>query len=499
MSDLTIIKNISRYKSNTAVFDYKDLYTYGDLLASSGSAASYLLNGRNDLNESRVAFFVPSSFEYVSILLGIWRAGGIAVPLCVTHPDPELEYVIEDSGAEVVLADRRFADRMEKLAHKGNIRFTPLEDTLHSLTTPLPEVNENRRAMIIYTSGTTSRPKGVVTTHSNIRAQIDSLVRAWEWSESDFILNVLPLHHLHGILNALLCALWTGASCELTPGFEADRVWDKFIKKDYTIFMAVPTIYSRLIRVWEEAPEEKKRKMSTACRKMRLMVSGSAALPVGTLEKWKEISGHVLLERYGMTELGMVLSNPLHGERLPGRVGEPLPGVEVRLIDEDENIIRGEGTGEIVVSGRNVFLEYWRRPEATKEAFVEGGWFRTGDIAERDTRGVYRILGRSSVDIIKSGGYKISALEVEEVLREHPDIEECAVVGVEDEEWGERVCAALVLCPQKRISTDSLREWCKERIAPYKAPTRVLTVNELPRNQMGKVTKPKVVELFKSA
>lgn len=228
------------------------------------------------------------------------------------------------------------------------------------------------------------------------------------------------------------------------------------------------------------------------------MVSGSAALPVSTLERWREISGHVLLERYGMTEIGMALSNPLRGERMPGRVGTPLPGVEVRLIDDSGGVVAGEGAGEIIVRGKNVFLEYWNNPEATNEAFMEGGWFKTGDIAERDAQGSYRILGRKSVDIIKSGGYKISALEIEEVLREHPSIEECAVVGIEDEEWGERVCAALVLRGEKNVSPESVREWCRERLAPYKIPSRIITVSELPRNQMGKVTKPEVIQLFKS-
>lgn len=497
MTELTIIENMRRYKNNTAVFDSKGVYTYGELLASSGSVASHLLKGREDLREARVAFIVPPGFEYVSILLGIWRAGGIAVPLCVSHPDPEIEYVVRDSGAGVVIAAPQFEGRMKKLADEMNTGFSMVEEALRTKESPLPSLDEGRRAMIIYTSGTTSRPKGVVSTHSNIRAQIGSLVEAWEWSEHDFILNVLPLHHLHGILNALLCALWTGASCELTDDFDASLVWKKFIERDYTLFMAVPTIYSRLIRSWEEATQENRKKMSASCRKMRLMVSGSAALPVGTLEKWREISGHVLLERYGMTELGMVLSNPLHGHRLPGRVGKALPGVEVELVDEDKKIISGGGTGEIIVRGPNVFLEYWGRPVATKEAFIHGEWFRTGDIAERDSDGVYRILGRSSVDIIKSGGYKMSALEIEEVLREHPDIEECAVVGVEDEEWGERVCAALVLSPESEVSTESLRKWCKERMAPYKVPRTVLAVDVLPRNQMGKVTKSRVIELFR--
>ncbi len=183
---------------------------------------------------------------------------------------------------------------------------------------------------------------------------------------------------------------------------------------------------------------------------------------------------------------------------MPGHVGGHLPGVDVRLIDEGGSVIAGEGTGEIVVRGKNVFLEYWNKHDSTAEAFTEGGWFKTGDLAERNRDGIYRILGRKSVDIIKSGGYKISALEIEEVLRGHPGIEECAVVGVEDEEWGERVCAALVMTGDKEVSLESLREWCRERLAPYKVPSRILVIKELPRNQMGKVTKPIVANLFKN-
>ena len=498
MNHIELVKRVSGYRDNVAITDYKGSYTYGDLEKSSESVAINLLGGEKDLNEKRVAFLIPSCFEYVAVMLGVWRAGGIAVPLCVSHPDPELDYVLHDSVAEVVIASPEFEDRLRNLARRRKARFLGSEEALPSRNRRLPQVSEKRRAMIIYTSGTTSRPKGVVTTHANIKAQITSLVKAWEWSRNDFILNVLPLHHLHGILNALLCALWPGARCELVRGFDALGVWEKFIENDYTLFMAVPTIYSRLIRSWDEAPDEKKKIMSGACRKMRLMVSGSAALPVGTLEKWREISGHVLLERYGMTEIGMALSNPLRGERMPGHVGGPLPGVDVRLIDEGGSVIAGEGTGEIVVRGKNVFLEYWNKPESTGEAFIEGRWFKTGDLAERDRDGNYRILGRNSVDIIKSGGYKISALEIEEVLRGYPGIEECAVVGVEDEEWGERVCAALVISAGKEVSPESLREWCRERIAPYKVPSRILVLKELPRNQMGKVTKPVVANLFKN-
>ena len=224
------------------------------------------------------------------------------------------------------------------------------------------------------------------------------------------------------------------------------------------------------------------------------MVSGSAALPVQTLEEWEDISGHRLLERYGMTEIGMALSNPLHGERRPGYVGTPLPGVDLRLVDEDNQPATPGSPGEIQVQGPCVFTEYWGKPEATAAEFVDG-WFKTGDIAVLED-GAYRILGRNSVDIIKTGGFKVSALEVEDVLREHPDIAECAVVAMEDLEWGERVCAALVLARDGALTLEQLRDWSRERLAPYKMPSRMIEVGELPRNAMGKVVKPDLTKLF---
>jgi malonyl-CoA/methylmalonyl-CoA synthetase len=234
--------------------------------------------------------------------------------------------------------------------------------------------------------------------------------------------------------------------------------------------------------------------MLEGCRRLRLMVSGSAALPVSVLERWREISGHTLLERYGMTEIGMALSNPLEGERRPGHVGVPLPGAEVRLVDEAGAPVAEGVPGEIEVRGPSVFREYWRRPEVTRDSFRDG-WFRTGDMAVVEN-GYYRILGRSSVDILKTGGYKVSALEIEEVLLTHPAIAECAVVGKEDEEWGERVCAAVVLRPDTTLSRDEIRAWTAERLAPYKLPREIRAVEALPRNAMGKVTKADVKKLF---
>ncbi len=488
---INLIERLNNFKDNAAIIDERGEYSYQQLLNSSSKIASFLLQGQENLRQARVAFIIPSSFEYISTMLGIWRAGGVAVPLCTSHPDPELDYVIKDSVARIIIAHPEFENRLRELSKSSGAQFYTLEKILQSEPGNLPDIDASGRAMIVYTSGTTSKPKGVVTTHANIEAQIISLVEAWGWVSTDYILNVLALHHVHGIVNVLLCALWSGAKCEMMPKFDVESVWQKFIDRDLSVFMAVPTIYSRLIKSWDEASSEKKETMSSACKKIRLMVSGSAALPVSVLEKWHEISGHVLLERYGMTEIGMALSNPLCGERVPGHVGKPLPGVEIKLDGEEI-----EGQGEILVRGPSVFIEYWRRPEATKNAFTEDGWFKTGDIASVNDEMVYKILGRDSVDIIKSGGYKISALEIEEVLRQNPEILDCAVVGVEDTEWGERVCAAIVLSNESNISHNTIRDWCKERLAPYKVPSEIVLLKELPKNSPGKVIKPKVSELF---
>ncbi len=472
-----------------------EAFTYRDLLYASSQIATNLLQDSEDLQEQRVAFLIPPGFDYVATQWGIWRAGGIAVPLCVSHPRPELEYVITNSGAAIIVTHPDFEEILRSISQAHNLRLILTSETLPDPVNRLPAVDLARRALILYTSGTTGKPKGVVTTHQNIQAQVTSLVAAWEWTSRDRILHVLPLHHIHGIINVLTCALWVGAQCHMVSKFDAETVWNCIGNGDLTLFMAVPTIYVKLIGSWENTNPERQKILSAGCAKMRLMVSGSAALPVRVLETWQSLSSHLLLERYGMTEIGMALSNPLHGQRLPGSVGVPLPGVEVRLVDEDGVLVPAGTPGEIQVKSPGVFLEYWQNPAATATAF-EDGWFRTGDLAVVEN-GNYRILGRMSVDIIKTGGYKVSALEIEEVLRSHPDIQECAVVGVDDPEWGERVCAALVLQPERQLTLASLRSWAKEQLAVYKVPTQIQVVAELPCNAMGKVTKPTVVELFR--
>jgi malonyl-CoA/methylmalonyl-CoA synthetase len=496
-SQVPLIAQAERHGRRFAVVDAQGSFTYNDLLDASSRVASELLAGHEDLREQRVAFLLAPGFPWVAVQWGIWRAGGVAVPLPVNATRSELEYFIDDTGASTLVFDAQAEPQLAPIAEVRGIRALRYDRILAHQPAELPDVASARRAMIFYTSGTTNRPKGVVTTHANIAAQITSLIEAWEWSADDRILLCLPLHHIHGIVNVVSCALRSGATCEVLPRFDANAVWERIAGSSLTLFMAVPTIYVKLIAAWDAAPPQRRAILSQACAKLRLMVSGSAALPVSTLQRWKEITGHTLLERYGMTEIGMALSNPLRGKRVPGSVGTPLPSVEVQLVGENGQPVTPGMPGEIEVRGPSVFTEYWAKPEATRDAFRDG-WFRTGDTAVVEN-GVYRILGRTNIDILKTGGHKVSALEIEETLREHPAVAECAVVGVPDLEWGERVAAAVVLNDGGALDLPSLRAWAKEFLAAHKLPSRLLVLDALPRNAMGKVTKPAIKAMFRDA
>jgi len=496
MGAVILTERVLEHGDRLAIVDPSGSWTYDDLVGAAAELAVHLLDGRSDLEEARVGVLCEPGSDYVVALLGCWRAGGLAVPMNPTHPDAELAYVVADAGVDVLLASPVHAELARRLAEPRGARVElvvrPRAATARPVT-GLPAIGPARRALMVYTSGTTGRPKGVVHTHDSLRAQIEGLVELWAWSADDRILLVLPLHHVHGIVNVVCCALWSGATCEAPGGFDPVHGWEGFAAGAVTLFMAVPTIYSRLVSTWEGADPATQARWSEGAAELRLMVSGSAALPVSVLDRWREISGHVLLERYGMTEIGMGLSNTLT-KRVRGYVGEPLPAVEARLVDDAGHDVADGEPGELLVRGPQLFREYWNKSEETRASFVDG-WFRTGDVAARDPAG-YRILGRSSVDIIKSGGEKISALEIEEVFRTHPDVVDCAVVGVADPEWGERVCAAVVVEPGRDATGEALRGWAKELLAVYKVPSRYVFVDELPRNAMGKVTKPRVSELF---
>ena len=492
-----ITNQASQYKDRIAIREDGKAYTYDDLVRAAGKVATFLLAGTEDLRSARIAYMVNPGIDYVAVQWGIWQAGGVAVPICLSYPQEAIRYYLEDSDAEMIICSKDYLDLLLPLTAQLAIRIAETEQAMKgSGTDPvLPKIEVNRDAMILYTSGTTDKPKGVVSTHANIICQITTLVEAWAWSREDQIISFLPLHHVHGIINVVGCALWSGACVHFMLGFDPSGVFDLILKEKLTVFMAVPTIYYKLIQYFNNLDPEVQQKLKKKFSRFRLMVSGSAALPVTVLDHWKVITGHTLLERYGMTEMGMAISNPLHGARKAGYIGFPLPGVDVRLIDDKGMPVPEGQAGEIQIRGPNVFREYWRKPVATREAFTPDGWFRTGDIAVIEKE-YYKILGRNSVDIIKSGAYKISALEIEEALRTIEGVKDTAVVGLPDEEWGE-IIAAAIQSPRlgagdiPAIKADLLR-----KLPGYKLPRIYRFVAELPRNAMGKVVKQEVKTIF---
>lgn len=514
-----------------ALIDQHGHHTYRELYDRSLRLSREICRLRGcesgDLQGERVSFLCSNDVSYVVAQWASWMSGGVAVPLYWKHPKAQLEYFIQDSGSSVVVAGQEYLDLLSPVVQKLGVPLLPLTPMVYHGAvegpTELPMQERewrDRGAMIFYTSGTTGRPKGALSTHRNIAAVVTALVHTWAWTKNDVILHVLPLHHVHGVVNKLLCPLWVGATCVMLPEFSAQRVWEMFLSSEaprVNVFMAVPTIYNKLLDYYDKhftQPHVQDFVRAVCEEKIRLMVSGSAALPIPLLEKWKSVTGHTLLERYGMTEIGMALSNPLTAARLPGSVGIPLPGVEVRIVSENlqkgsSYAIHAEGNeretkvtpgfeekeGELLVRGPSVFREYWDKPEETKSAFTSDGWFKTGDTAVfKDGR--YWIRGRTSVDIIKTGGYKVSALEIERHLLAHPSITDVAVIGVPDMTWGQRVTAVVTLQEGHSLSHRDLKEWARDVLAPYAVPSELLLVEEIPRNQMGKVNKKDLVRQF---
>jgi malonyl-CoA/methylmalonyl-CoA synthetase len=342
-------------------------------------------------------------------------------------------------------------------------------------------------ALMLHTSGTTGKPKGVRLSHQALAATVSSLAEAWRWQRNDRLLHVLPLHHTHGLIVALLGALWAGAEVRFTS-FAAATTWDQLAEA--TVFMAVPTIYAKLMEAFRAAPAETRARWAAAARGLRLATSGSAALPASLFEEIRTEVGVTILERYGMTEIGMALSNPYDGPRVAGAVGRELPGVQIELIGDDGQPVAAGVAGELRVRSPQMFTGYHRLPDATAASFDAEGRFCTGDVGTRDADGVIRLLGRSSVDIIKSGGYKLSALEIEAALIEHPAVAEIAVIGLPDPTWGEIVTACMV--PRTGATPPTLEElqlFARDRLAPYKLPRALRVLSALPRNAMGKVQK----------
>ncbi|KAJ1921881.1 hypothetical protein H4219_000227 [Mycoemilia scoparia] len=435
---------------------------------------------------------------------GIWSANAAVVPLSPLHPSAELEYFLNDSKCDIVLSHGDLKPRLSALSSGKSSCKVKVLDIEEIISGPgidpckIGEIDENSPAQFIYTSGTTGKPKGVVHTRKSILAQVKSLADGWGLRQSDQLLHLLPLHHIHGIVVALATALYTGATVEMLEKFDSERVWNRimFGEKNLSLIMGVPTIYSKLIQRWDSMGAKEQSLASDAVKQFRLTICGSAPLPISTFQKWYNITGHKMVERYGMSEIGIALSNDaFNPENIRvGSVGKPLPGVSVRLCDgyDEKNEPILSDYGEIQVKGDTIFKEYFGLPEKTRAEFTNDKWFKTGDIAKRSDEGIYYIQGRSSTDIIKSGGYKLSALEVENHLLDHPLVQDVAVAGIKDEQYGELLVAAIV---QKRgvhteeLTQERLREWCKGRIASYKIPRKIHITDSLPRNLMGKVDK----------
>lgn len=489
MFKFQVLDALKKHSSRVALSCDAGTLTYAELDAWSDSLCTKLLQKAKakDLKERTVGLLAASSLEYVAGLYAIWKSGAMAVPLQPQHPQAELEYIVEDSKLEFVLAHPELLEQGLKL-HANTQPITREQAEPRSCAS----LSNDQGALMIYTSGTTSRPKGVVLTFGNLEFQVATLGQAWGWRADDRIVNVLPLHHVHGVINILLCSLANGAHCELYARFNAQKVWSRLASGEVSVFMAVPTIYSKLAQHWESFSPKHKRHFSERSACLRLMVSGSAALPLPLFEKWREITSHTLLERYGMTEIGMALSNPYSGERKPRSVGRPLPGIEIKLTEE----------GEILVRGPNVFREYWGKPELTRDSFTADGWFKTGDLTHVTEDGYFHILGRASQDIIKCGGYKLSALEIESALLENAALAEVAVVALPDAEWGERVAAVCVWADASAKAANEasdyehIKSWLMNKVAHYKVPTVWKSAAALPRNAMGKVTKPALKALF---
>lgn len=500
----TLIQNSERYADKIAIAyigETEKNITYGQLEATVQQTMA-MLHAKGVRAGDRVALQLPKCLEFIYLHLAIMRLEAISLPLNPGYPPHELGYFLGDAEACLFFADTADRATLEPLlgqfpSLRETLFLTPNDDAaFHALIADYPSVPKPQSttpkpqstALMIYTSGTTGRPKGAEITHANLTAQIGALHEAWGWRADDVLLHVLPIFHVHGLTVALHGALNAGATAVLLPKFDPETALREMIERPCTLFMAVPTIHRKLL---EYAHEQGGR---YDLSHMRLITSGSDRLPDDLFKDFQQTFGQTLLERYGMSETCMNLSNPLKGERRVGSVGLPLPGVEARIVnpETEEELPDGE-VGEVQIRGPHVCKGYWRQPDKTAAAFTADGWLRTGDLGMRAADGYFTLKGRSK-DLIISGGYNIYPPEVELVLAEHPAVSASAVIGCPDDTWGERVTAVIVPHAGATASADDVIAFCKERLVNYKVPRQVIFVAEFPRNALGKVQKAKLRE-----
>ncbi len=472
--------------------------TYGELFARSGRVARALVDLGVEPGD-RVAAQIDKSPDAVVLALACFRAGAALLPLNTAYTLAELEYFLGDAQPSLTLcrpaqldAIRAIANRhglhaVESMGSRGDGSFAErVEATTHEL--PPVERASDDLAAILYTSGTTGRSKGAMLTHENLSSNAEALVKLWRFTPDDVLIHALPVYHTHGLFVATNVALLAGATMIFQPRFDADAVMAAMPRA--TALMGVPTFYTRLV----EHPGLD----AEATRHMRLFVSGSAPLLEETHSRWRERTGHAILERYGMTETNMITSNPYDGERIAGTVGFPLPGVSLRIAEAETGSVLPQGEiGVIEVKGPNVFRGYWRMPEKTASEFRSDGFFITGDVGKVDERGYVHIVGRAK-DLIISGGFNVYPKEVEGEIDALPGVVESAVIGVAHTDFGEGVTAVVVLEPGAELDESAILRALESRLARFKQPKRVFFVEALPRNAMGKVQKAALRENYKA-
>jgi malonyl-CoA/methylmalonyl-CoA synthetase len=450
-------------------------YTFGELDARSNRLAQLLLS-RGIAAGDRLCVYLANCVEMIDLYLACVKAGVIFVPINILYRDREISHILRDASPSALVADSAVeaggipawtrADLLREASAFANVR-------------PAMTLEGDAPAGIIYTSGTTGASKGAVLSHDNFASNAVNLLTCWQITSGDRLLLALPLFHVHGLGNGVCCWLMSGCRTRLLERFAYQTARETFLQFRPTLFFGVPTMYVRLLDLDAETAKE-------IGGFMRLFVSGSAPLAPAVLTSFERLFGHAILERYGMSETLMNLSNPYIGERRAGTVGLPLPGVEVRLLDHRLQAVAEGETGELYLRGPNVFRGYWRREEATRDAFVDG-FFRTGDLATRSVDGYYTLCGRKS-DLIISGGFNIYPREIEEFLEEQAEVAEAAVGAEADPVRGEVPVAYLVML-EGGCETSVIEERCRQNLASFKIPRRFVVVDKLPRNALGKVQK----------
>ncbi|QFQ96994.1 acyl-CoA synthetase [Streptomyces phaeolivaceus] len=456
--------------------------TYAELTAVTDTLAARLKGA------DRVAVWATPTLETAVAVVAALRAGVPAVPLNPKSGEKELGHILSDSAPTLVLTapSDELPDTLRKL-DRVDVDVVAHDTGGTPAPTDQPTTSDESPALIVYTSGTTGPPKGAVIPRRAVATTLDALADAWRWTADDVLVHALPLFHVHGLILGILGPLRRGGAVRHLGRFDTTAV-ARELSSGATMLFGVPTMYHRIAETLPTDPD-----LAKALGRARLLVSGSAALPVHDHERIAAATGRRVIERYGMTETLMNTSVRADGEPRAGTVGLPLPGVELRLVEDDGTPLTaydGESVGEIQVRGANLFTEYLNRPDATAAAFTSDGWFRTGDMAVRDPDGYVRIVGRKATDLIKSGGYKIGAGEIENALLEHPGVREAAVTGEPDPDLGERVVAWIVPAdPQSPPSSAELADHVATHLSPHKRPRTVHHLSSLPRNDMGKIMK----------